>query len=166
MPFRQAGGQPCAANSASAATGSPGGSTARNSSAGSRGLFGMLPSSAKKRSSGPWVICASASGATRAACHGSAVDREGMMAGIDRLRDFVQGMTRLADAGADEAAMLAGGAALLRDLVGEDDWLPTAFATPGPASGPGPGYRQYLLHCDPAERFSVVSFVWAPGQRT
>ena len=27
-------------------------------------------------------------------------------------------------------------------------------------------YRQYLLHCDPLERFSVVSFVWGPGQRT
>ena len=31
---------------------------------------------------------------------------------------------------------------------------------------PGPTYRQYLLHCDPAERFSVVSFVWGPGQVT
>jgi predicted metal-dependent enzyme (double-stranded beta helix superfamily) len=27
-------------------------------------------------------------------------------------------------------------------------------------------YRQYLLHRDPAERFSVVSFVWGPGQAT
>jgi predicted metal-dependent enzyme (double-stranded beta helix superfamily) len=27
-------------------------------------------------------------------------------------------------------------------------------------------YRQYLLHCDPLERFSVVSFVWGPGQTT
>ena len=27
-------------------------------------------------------------------------------------------------------------------------------------------YRQYLLHCDPLERFSVVSFVWGPGQQT
>ncbi|MCB4822793.1 cysteine dioxygenase family protein [Roseicella aerolata] len=82
------------------------------------------------------------------------------MAGIARLRDFVQGMTRLADAGAGEAAFLSEGAALLEDLVARDDWLPPAFAAAGP------GYRQYLLHCDPAERFSVVSFVWGPGQRT
>jgi predicted metal-dependent enzyme (double-stranded beta helix superfamily) len=27
-------------------------------------------------------------------------------------------------------------------------------------------YQQYLLHCDSRERFSVVSFVWGPGQRT
>jgi predicted metal-dependent enzyme (double-stranded beta helix superfamily) len=27
-------------------------------------------------------------------------------------------------------------------------------------------YQQYLLHCDPLERFSVVSFVWGPGQKT
>ncbi|WZB72916.1 cysteine dioxygenase family protein [Achromobacter xylosoxidans] len=27
-------------------------------------------------------------------------------------------------------------------------------------------YRQYLLYCDPRERYSVVSFVWGIGQRT
>ena len=27
-------------------------------------------------------------------------------------------------------------------------------------------YQQHLLHCDPLERFSVVSFVWGPGQKT
>ncbi len=27
-------------------------------------------------------------------------------------------------------------------------------------------YRQYLLHCDPLERFSLVSFVWGPAQFT
>ncbi|MFC7474884.1 cysteine dioxygenase [Dankookia sp. GCM10030260] len=82
------------------------------------------------------------------------------MARIDRLRDFVQAMTRLADAGVGEAAFQAAGAALLRDLVAVDDWLPDACAVVGPR------YRQYLLHCDPAERFSLVSFVWGPGQRT
>ncbi|MBK1657641.1 cysteine dioxygenase family protein [Paracraurococcus ruber] len=82
------------------------------------------------------------------------------MAGIARLRDFVQGMTRLADGGGGEAEFLAEGASLLRGLVAADDWLPPACAVVGP------GYRQYLLHCDPAERFSVVSFVWGPGQRT
>jgi len=82
------------------------------------------------------------------------------MAGIARLRDFIRGMTALADAGAAEARWLGEGAELLRALIAIDDWLPEAFAVPGPS------YRQYLLHCDPLERFSVVSFVWGPGQRT
>ena len=58
------------------------------------------------------------------------------------------------------AGFQAAGADLLRDLVAVDDWLPAACAAPGTQ------YRQYLLHCDPAERFSLVSFVWGPGQRT
>jgi predicted metal-dependent enzyme (double-stranded beta helix superfamily) len=28
------------------------------------------------------------------------------------------------------------------------------------------GYQQYLLHADSQERFSVVSFVWGPGQKS
>jgi predicted metal-dependent enzyme (double-stranded beta helix superfamily) len=50
---------------------------------------------------------------------------------------------------------------LLVDLVTHDDWLPDEFAVPFAES-----YRQYLLYCDPLERFSVVSFVWGPGQKT
>ena len=42
-----------------------------------------------------------------------------------------------------------------------DDWLPNEFAKPDSA-----GYQQFLLYCDPHERFSVVSFVWGPGQNT
>ncbi len=82
------------------------------------------------------------------------------MAGIQRLRRFVQGMTKLADAGACETRWLHEGHNLLAELVAQDDWLPDEFAQAGPS------YRQYLLHCDPLERFSVVSFVWGPGQRT
>jgi 3-mercaptopropionate dioxygenase len=84
------------------------------------------------------------------------------MTAIIRLKRFVQDMTRLADAHhGDEAAMLAGGKALLAALVAQDDWLPESCAIPNPQR-----YTQYLLHCDPLERFSVVSFVWGPGQRT
>ncbi|MDO9706878.1 cysteine dioxygenase family protein [Paracraurococcus lichenis] len=82
------------------------------------------------------------------------------MTGIARLRDFVQAMTRIAEAGGEEDRFLTEGAELLAALVARDDWLPPAFALSGPC------YRQYLLHCDPLERFSVVSFVWGPGQRT
>jgi predicted metal-dependent enzyme (double-stranded beta helix superfamily) len=84
------------------------------------------------------------------------------MKNIDRFRRFVQVMTLLVERhGGDEPAMLDEGEKLLRELVGHDDWLPDAFARPSPDS-----YRQYLLHCDPLERFSVVSFVWQPGQKT
>jgi predicted metal-dependent enzyme (double-stranded beta helix superfamily) len=84
------------------------------------------------------------------------------MTNIARFRSFVQDMTRLVERhGADEPAMLDQGAKLLHELVTHDDWLPEEFAEPSQES-----YRQYLLHCDPLERFSVVSFVWQPGQRT
>jgi predicted metal-dependent enzyme (double-stranded beta helix superfamily) len=79
-----------------------------------------------------------------------------------RLKTFIQDFTRLADAHhGDEPAMLAGGQPLLAALVAQDDWLPEPFARPNPER-----YTQYLLHCDPLERFSVVSFVWGPGQKT
>jgi 3-mercaptopropionate dioxygenase len=82
------------------------------------------------------------------------------MSGIRRLREFVRDMTRLADTGATEPRWLTEGAALLRGLIAQDDWLPEECAVAGPT------YRQYLLHCDPTERFCLVSFVWGPGQRT
>ena len=78
-----------------------------------------------------------------------------------RLREFVTGFAGLLDARADQAAILHGGAALLRNLVAHDDWLPDAYAQPHPER-----YQQFLLHADSAQRFSVVSFVWGPGQRT
>jgi predicted metal-dependent enzyme (double-stranded beta helix superfamily) len=81
---------------------------------------------------------------------------------LSRLRGFVQDMTRAVERqGGDEPRMLDEGARLLQDLVTHDDWLPEAYAAPSPES-----YRQYLLYCDPLERFSVVSFVWMPGHRT
>ena len=84
------------------------------------------------------------------------------MADPARLRRFVQAFTRLVEAhGDDEARIFADGEPLLRELIAHDDWLPDAFAEPDPHR-----YRQYLLWCDPLERFSVVSFVWGPGQHT
>ena len=84
------------------------------------------------------------------------------MNNIARFRTFVQVLTRLVERhGADEPEMLSQGETLLRGIIAQDDWLPDAFAVPSSDS-----YRQYLLYCDPLERFSVVSFVWQPGQRT
>ena len=84
------------------------------------------------------------------------------MTNIARLREFVQAMTGLVERhGADEPRMLDEGERLLRGLVAHDDWLPGEYAASSPDS-----YRQYLLYCDPLERFSVASFVWMPGHRT
>ncbi|HVC57427.1 MAG TPA: cysteine dioxygenase [Stellaceae bacterium] len=80
---------------------------------------------------------------------------------FDRLRRFLGDLTALTEAGAAEGEILDRGGASLRALVSVDDWLPPEFAQPDPAQ-----YRQYLLYCDPRERFSVVSFVWGPKQRT
>jgi hypothetical protein len=78
-----------------------------------------------------------------------------------RFRDFIARMSALVDQhGADEPRIFAEGGTLLADLVRHDDWLPPEFARASAES-----YRQYLLYCDPRERFSVVSFVWGPGHR-
>lgn len=78
-----------------------------------------------------------------------------------RLRHFVEDFTRLIDERPTEPAILDRGGALLRELIADDNWLPDAYAAPDPER-----YRQYLLHCDGGARFSVVSFVWGPGQST
>ncbi len=89
--------------------------------------------------------------------------------GVDtgRLRAFIGRFTRLVD----EAARLAPAAAeerifeagipMLGELVSHDDWLPPELARPDPER-----YQQHLVHCDPLERWSMVSFVWGPGQKT
>jgi predicted metal-dependent enzyme (double-stranded beta helix superfamily) len=78
-----------------------------------------------------------------------------------RLRGFVTAFADLLAATRDEKAILESGSALLARLIARDDWLPDEFARPHPQR-----YQQYLLHCDSRERFSVVSFVWGPGQFT
>jgi predicted metal-dependent enzyme (double-stranded beta helix superfamily) len=81
--------------------------------------------------------------------------------GIKRLTDFVEDFAGLIDERPIESALIVRGGRLLADLVSHDDWLPDAYAEPDKK-----GYRQYLLHLDPRERFSIVSFVWGPGQAT
>jgi 3-mercaptopropionate dioxygenase len=83
------------------------------------------------------------------------------MRNLARLRTFVGQLTTLVDATDDEPTLLERGSVLLADLVAGDDWLPEEYATPSAVR-----YQQYLLHCDPRERLSVVSFVWGPGQST
>ena len=80
---------------------------------------------------------------------------------IAPLRSFVQDLTELVGSTSDEGALLKRGHELLADLVRDDGWLPDEYAIARQDR-----YAQYLLHCDPLERFSMVSFVWGPGQRT
>jgi predicted metal-dependent enzyme (double-stranded beta helix superfamily) len=80
---------------------------------------------------------------------------------IERLRDFVIAISNLVEAASSEPNILREGSRLLKELVGVDDWLPDRYAQPSTT-----GYRQYLLHADSQERFSVVSFVWGPGQKS
>lgn len=84
------------------------------------------------------------------------------MRNTTRFRTFVQSFTGLvSDFDTDEERIFTEGQQLLSDLIRKDDWLPEQFALPSKER-----YQQYLLHCDPLERFSVASFIWGPGQTT
>jgi predicted metal-dependent enzyme (double-stranded beta helix superfamily) len=87
--------------------------------------------------------------------HGSG----GRVADLPPLQRFVTALAAVVDR--PEAAVLAAGRPLLAGLVADDGWLDARWRQPDPDR-----YRQYLLHRDPAGRFSVVSFVWGPGQST
>ena len=80
---------------------------------------------------------------------------------IAPLRDFVIAMTTLVSNNLQEDAVLSEGTPLLERLIKSNSWLPDFCATPHPDF-----YQQFLLHGDPLERFSVVSFVWGPGQKS
>lgn len=83
------------------------------------------------------------------------------MTDIRPLRDFVRAATAAVARTQAEAELLPELRGHLAALITTDTWLPDELAQPHPQF-----YRQYLLHCDPLERFSVVSFVWGPGQQT
>lgn len=80
---------------------------------------------------------------------------------IAPLRHFVAAMTGLVGRTRDERELLAEGRRHLAELLATDTWLDDAFA-----AARVDRYAQYLLHCDPQERFCVVSFVWGAGQAT
>lgn len=80
---------------------------------------------------------------------------------IAPLREFVLDVSRIVSERSEESEILRAMKAPLSRLIEKDDWLPEAFAKPHPQY-----YQQYLLYCDPMERFSVQSFVWGPGQST
>ena len=80
---------------------------------------------------------------------------------VEKLRQFIQDLDALHREFADEPALLDAVAQRLATLVKKDDWLPEEYTLPHPHH-----YQQYLLHADSGQRFSIVSFVWGPGQST
>jgi predicted metal-dependent enzyme (double-stranded beta helix superfamily) len=77
------------------------------------------------------------------------------------LLNFVQEMSRMLQGKPAEPEILTRGTSSLANLVANDNWLPEEFTRPHPQH-----YHQYLLYADPLELFSMVSFVWGPGQKT
>jgi predicted metal-dependent enzyme (double-stranded beta helix superfamily) len=77
------------------------------------------------------------------------------------LQQFVLDLRRLLETETAEPVFLPRVGELMRNLVAHDDWLPPDYARSHPQY-----YQQYLLYADPLDRFSVVSFVWGPGQHT
>jgi predicted metal-dependent enzyme (double-stranded beta helix superfamily) len=77
------------------------------------------------------------------------------------LRQFVDTVSTLLETEINERQLLPRIGESMHRLVANDDWLDPVFAEPDPEH-----YRQYLLYADPDDRFSVVSFVWGPGQET
>ena len=77
------------------------------------------------------------------------------------LLNFVQEMSRMLQGKPAEPEILTRGTRSLANLVANDNWLPEEFTRPHPQH-----YQQYLLYADPLELFSMVSFVWGPGQKT
>jgi 3-mercaptopropionate dioxygenase len=84
------------------------------------------------------------------------------MTNLWRLKKCAGDLTDLVSRyGGNEAKLLQMAEFALAGLIAHDDWLPDDYAKPDPVH-----YRQYLLYADPLDRFSVVSFVWGPGQST
>ena len=77
------------------------------------------------------------------------------------LHQFIRTLDAIVAATDDETQQLPRVQAAMRELVSHDDWLDPDCARPHLQY-----YQQYLLYADPQDRFSVVSFVWGPGQMT
>jgi predicted metal-dependent enzyme (double-stranded beta helix superfamily) len=78
-----------------------------------------------------------------------------------KLLSFVKDLSLLLEKNPSEEIVFTEGKQMLEKLIAADDWLPEEFTKPHPQY-----YQQYLLYADPLDRFSIVSFVWGPGQKT
>ena len=78
-----------------------------------------------------------------------------------RFLQFLDTMDALVQRTSFEPTVLDEGESALKTLIAHDDWLPPEYAKPVPER-----YQSYALYIDPKARYSVISFVWAPGQGT
>lgn len=78
-----------------------------------------------------------------------------------RFSAFVDSLQSLIESRSTEKQILSKGSVLLKELVAHDDWLLAEYTISDPSH-----YTQYLLYVDPQNRFSIVSFVWGPGQKS
>ncbi len=79
----------------------------------------------------------------------------------ERFTQFLDTMDALVSRTSHEPTVLDEGEAALKALIAHDDWLPPEYAVPSAER-----YQSYALYVDPRARYSVISFVWAPGQGT
>jgi 3-mercaptopropionate dioxygenase len=77
------------------------------------------------------------------------------------LQTAITALQALCDSAPDQALWLAGSKPILQALIATSDWLPPSHAASHPQF-----YQQHALHIDAAQRFSISSFVWGPGQGT
>ena len=80
---------------------------------------------------------------------------------IPKLHRFINQMSDLMNRTNKESDILKQGAVYIKELISADDWLPLKYA-----EADDNDYLSYLLYEDPYERFSILSFVWGPGQST
>ena len=78
-----------------------------------------------------------------------------------RFLQFIDTMDALVGRTSNESTVLDEGEVALKSLIAQDDWLPTEYA-----KAVVEHYQSYALYVDPKARYSVISFVWAPGQGT
>src|SRR5690606_8266904 len=79
----------------------------------------------------------------------------------NKLQTFVEAINETLAGNPSEEELLDQLKGPFGELIAKDDWLEERYAQPHPDY-----YQQHLMHLDPQERFSVVSFVWGPGQKT
>lgn len=79
----------------------------------------------------------------------------------ERFDQFIESLRHVVENSTTEGQILSQAEPLLKALVRHDDWLEEKYAKPHPVH-----YQQYCLYACPDEKFSVVSFVWGPGQKT
>lgn len=84
-----------------------------------------------------------------------------MSAQIQALQPVIDAIERGLAQQLDELNLIQSFLPQFKHTLADSTWLDAKFRQAHPQF-----YQQYLLYLDPQERFSIVSFVWGPGQKT